>query len=50
MYWDRQKPIEQDLNKVDKILQHGKTVGVIITMDNNARSTSWHDRTTGENN
>jgi hypothetical protein len=43
MYWDRQKPIEQDLNKVDKI-QHGKRVGV-ITMDSNARSTSWHDTT-----
>jgi hypothetical protein len=46
MYWDRQKPIEQELNKVDKILQHGKRVGVIITKDSNARSTSWHDTTT----
>jgi len=46
MYWDRQKPIEQDLNKVDTILQHGKRVGVIITMDSKARSTSWHDTTT----
>ena len=46
MYWDRQKTIEQGLNKVDKILQHGKSVGVIITMDSKARSTSWHDITT----
>jgi len=46
MYWDRQKPIEQEMNKVDKILQYGKRVGVIITMDTNARSTSWYDTTT----
>ena len=46
MYWDRQKPIEQDLTKVDKILEHGIREGVIITMDSNARSTSWHDTTT----
>jgi len=45
MYLDRQKPVEQDRNKVDKILQHGKRVGVIITLDSNARSTSWHDTT-----
>jgi hypothetical protein len=45
MYWDRQKPIQQDLNKVDKTLKHGKRLGVIITMDSNARSTSWHDTT-----
>jgi len=45
MYWDRQKPIEQDLNKVYK-LQHWKRLGVIITMDSNARSTSWHDTKT----
>jgi len=46
MYWDRQKPIEQDLNKVDKILKHGIRESVIIAMDNNARSTTWHDTTT----
>jgi len=33
MYWDRQKPIEQDLTKVDKILKHGIREGVIIAMD-----------------
>jgi hypothetical protein len=46
MYWDRQKPIEQDLTKFDKILKHGIREGVIIAMDSNARSTTWHDTTT----
>ena len=46
MYFDRQKPIEQELTKVDTILQHAKREGAIIAMDSNARSTSWHDTTT----
>jgi len=46
MYWDRQKAIEQDLTKVDKILKPGIREGVIIAMDSNARSTTWHDTTT----
>ena len=46
IHFDRQKPIEQDLTKVDTILQHAKREGAIIAMDSNARSTSWHDTTT----
>jgi hypothetical protein len=46
MYFDRQKPIEQDLDKVDRILLHARREGAIIAMDSNARSTSWHDTTT----
>jgi hypothetical protein len=45
MYFDRQKPLEHDLTKVDAILQHAKRVGAIIAMGSNARS-SWHDKTT----
>ena len=45
MYWDRQKPIEQDLTKVDKILKHGIREEV-IAMHSKARSTTWHDTTT----
>ena len=45
MYFDRQKPIEQELTKVDTILQHAKREGAIIAMDSNARSTSWQDTT-----
>jgi hypothetical protein len=46
MYFDRQKPIEQDLTKVDTILQHAKREGAIIAMNSNARSTSWYDKIT----
>jgi len=46
MYWEREKTIKQDLTKVDKILKHGRKKGVIIAMDSNARSTTWHDTTT----
>ena len=43
MYFDRQKPIEQDVTKFDKILQYAKREGAIIAMDSNARSTLWQD-------
>jgi len=46
MYFDRQNPIEQDVTKVDTILQHAKREGAIIAMDSNARSTTWHDTKT----
>jgi len=45
-YFDRQNPIEQDLTKVDTILQHVKREGATISMDRNARSTTWHDTKT----
>jgi hypothetical protein len=40
MYFDRKNPIEQDLIKIDKIIQHANKKGVIIAIDSNARSTS----------
>ena len=46
MYFDRQKPLEHDLTKIDTILRHAKRGGAIIAMDSNARSTSWRDTTT----
>ena len=46
MYFDIDRQIEQDLTKIDNILQHAKGEGVILTIDSNARSTSWHDITT----
>ena len=46
MYWDRQKPIEQDLTKVDKILKHGIRRVVVIAMDSNSSSTTCNDTTT----
>jgi hypothetical protein len=46
MYFDRQKPLEHNLTKVDAILLHAKRVGAIIAMDSNARSTTWQDTIT----
>jgi hypothetical protein len=45
LYFDRQKPLEHDLTKVDAILQHAKRVGAIISIDSNGWSTSWYDTT-----
>ena len=46
MYFDIERQIEIDLAKIDNILQHANGKGVILTIDSNARSTSWHDITT----
>jgi len=46
MYWDRQKPIEQEPTKVDNMIKHGIREGVIIAMASNALWTTWHDTTT----
>jgi ribonuclease HI len=46
MYFDINRQIEDDLNKIEAILQHAKGAGVIIAMDSNSRSTSWHDSLT----
>ena len=38
MYLDRCNPLGPDLAKIEAILQHAKGLGLIISMDNNARS------------
>ena len=43
MYFDRGNPLGPDLAKIEAILQHAKGLGVIISMDSNAKSTLWHD-------
>jgi len=45
MYFDIERQIEIDLAKIDNILQHGNRKGVILTIDSNSRSTTWHDIT-----
>jgi len=42
MYFDINRPIDIDLQKIQTILTHAKGVGIIFAIDNNARSTSWH--------
>ena len=42
MYFDINRPIDIDLQKIQTILTHAKGVGIIFEIDSNARSTSWH--------
>jgi hypothetical protein len=46
MYFDRENHIEQDLEKMDLVLQHAKDSGVFFASDSNARSKLWHDNLT----
>jgi hypothetical protein len=46
MYFDIERQIDLDLAKINNILQHANGKGVILTIDSNARATSWHDKTT----
>jgi hypothetical protein len=46
MYFDINRQIEDDLNKIKANMQHAKGTGTIIAMDSNARSTTWHDHIT----
>jgi len=43
MYFDINRPIDIDLQKMEATLAHAKGVGIIFAMDSNSRSTSWHD-------
>ena len=43
MYFDNNRPIDIDLQKMQEILAHTEGVGTIFAIDSNARSTSWHD-------
>jgi hypothetical protein len=46
MYFDINRQREDDLNKIEAIMQHAKGTGTIIAMDSNARSTTWQDHIT----
>jgi hypothetical protein len=43
MYFDINRPIDYDLQKMQAIITHAKGVGAVFAIDSNARSTSWHD-------
>ena len=43
MYFDAERSIEEDLNKMQAIITYAKEKGIIFAMDSNARSTTWHD-------
>jgi hypothetical protein len=46
LYFDTNRPLETDMQKIETTLAYAKGAGVIIAMDSNSRSTSWHDITT----
>jgi ribonuclease HI len=46
MYFDIEEQIENNLAKVDEILQFAKGEKILIAMDSNSRSKTWHDRIT----
>jgi hypothetical protein len=43
MYFDINRPIDIDLQKIQAILTQAKGMGIILAIDSNTRSTSWHD-------
>ena len=46
MYFDIGRQIEVDLSKIEAVPQHTNGVGVLLAIDSNVRSASWHDSTT----
>ena len=48
MYLDSKGKIENDLIKPDNILQYTSGNSILITMDSNSRSSTWHDTQTNE--
>jgi len=45
MYFDIGRPKKENLSKIEAVLQHANGVGVLLAIDSNARSASWHDST-----
>jgi len=43
MYFDINRQIEDDLKKVEAIINHAKGAGVLLAIDSNPRSKTWHD-------
>jgi len=46
MYFDINRQIEDDLNKIEGIIQHAKGAGVLLAIDSNSKSKMWHDNQT----
>jgi hypothetical protein len=47
-YFDITTKIEDDLNRLDKILELTKKHGIVIAVDSNSRSAAWHDSKTNK--
>lgn len=46
IYMDMETDINNDLRKMDKIIDYTKGSGLLIAVDSNARSKTWHDTIT----
>ena len=46
MYLDIKEEIDNNIAKIEEIIQFGAGMGIIIAMDSNARSQAWHDKQT----
>jgi hypothetical protein len=46
MYLDITENLDNDINLINDILQLANTSGLLITMDSNSRSKTWHDKLT----
>jgi hypothetical protein len=42
-YFDINTKIEDELNRLEKILEFTKKQGILIAVDSNCRSAAWHD-------
>jgi len=43
MYLDVNRLLDIDILKIEATIAHAKGAGIIIVMDSNSRSTSWHN-------
>ena len=48
MSLDINQHIKENLLKIEAIIQHAKGERIILAMDSNSRSTTWHDTQTNE--
>jgi len=46
MYLDITEKIDNDLTKINDILHFENNSSILITMDSNSRSRTWHDKLT----
>jgi hypothetical protein len=45
-YFDINRQIEGDLKEIEAIIHHAKGAGLLLAIDSNSRSASWHDTQT----
>ena len=46
IYLDINHQLHDNMIKIEAIIQHAKGAGILLAMDSNSRSTTWHDMQT----